>query len=100
MQITHFPGLLFFYFATEKIIYLPICIIFYNVFFHYELEKNMLCWFLDHVRHHSGMNLNNSVHSQLFYSRQIHGCRLFLFLHETLCQYFKAMWHKNHLLYI
>lgn len=31
------------------------CIILYNVFFHYELEKSMLCWFLDHVRHHSDM---------------------------------------------
>lgn len=30
-----------FYFATEKITYLPICIIFYNVFFHYELEKKI-----------------------------------------------------------
>lgn len=31
------------------------CMIIYHVFFHYELEKNMLYWFLDHVRHHSGM---------------------------------------------
>lgn len=101
MQITHFPGMSFFIFILQqKIIYILMCIKIYNVFFHYELEKNMLYWFVDHVRHHSGMT-NNSMHSKLLgYCWQIHGCRLFLFLHKVLYQYFKVMWHGDRLLYI
>ena len=77
------------------------CIILYNVFFHYELEKNMLCWFLDHVRHHSGMTqIIQCILSYYVTVGKIHGCRSFPFLQETLCQYFKMMWHGNHLLYI
>lgn len=37
-------------------------IIIYNVFFYYELEKNILYWSLDHVRHHSVTT--NSMHSK------------------------------------